>query len=385
MPSDVSTIPFRFELKWLAGPFLIILAAALLILFFPAPMEPPLSTSGLPEQPKIFSAAVNVNEAKALAQTQCAHTYSCRGMDCLEKVLTHVDSASESIHAVLRTPAPRVLRDHLRAAIKRGVDVQLVLDSSLNPKFYLEGASIRVKRVSQFVATNFMIIDDSTVVFGSDPLVYAMDPDVIQVVCQDPERRPYFALFDRVWGEESSAFTPETTQEEILSDAEILIPETSSSCQESACGPDTFTCEGTTKIYRDYFCADACMYQIIPLYYSLDCGYTHPGFGPDGSPLIIITESDVDGGTLASEFIEFTALQPLELTGFTLLRNDESLITFSAPFILNGAARVYSGGGTTVTTIVYLNQDLRLWNEPGTTATLQNPQGEVVATQTFEG
>lgn len=379
-----STIPTRFELKWLIGPLAIIIAAGLIAFYLPTlpASSPPASTP--PSQPVLVEKSIDVAAAKAEAEAQCSLAFSCSELDCLEKVLTHIDAASVSIDAVLRTPAPKILRDHLRLAIKRGVVVRLVLDPALNPKFYLQGAQVRIKSVNRFVASNFMIIDSSIVVLGTDSQTYAASPDVIHVACTDIERDPYLALFSRVWENESTPFISETTEEEAISDSELSVP-SDDACESSSCGPDTFTCEGATKVYTDYFCSSSsCVYQIIPLVYSSDCGYSNPGFAPDGSSLIVITEAEVDEGQAANEFIEFTSLEPVELTGFTLLRNGQSLITFPSPFILNGAARVYTGNGVTSTTIVYLNQNSPQWNQPGTVATLLNPNGFVVATRTFD-
>ena len=60
------------------------------------------------------------------------------------------------------------------------------------------------------------------------------------------------------------------------------------------------------------------------------------------------------------------------------------LITFPEPYILDGAARVYTKTGTNTNTIVYLNLPQTLWNTSGTVATLVNPFGEVVAERVFE-
>jgi len=385
MTSDENTLPFRFEFKWLVGPLSIIVVAALLILLFPIPEESTNTPVEAPPQPVLVTPAVDVAAAKEAALLQCAHEYSCTQTDCLEKVLTHVDSASVRIDAMLRTPAPKEFRDRLRMAIKRGVEVNLILDSTLNPKFFLEGANIRVKRISQFVTTNFLIIDRSITVYGNDPKIYAQPPDVLSVICEEHETQPYLSLFDRIWEEESSPFTSETTEEEILADSELTLPTDTSSCQENSCGPDTFTCEGTTKVWTDYYCDSSCAYTILPLYFSQECGYATPGFGPDGNPLIVITETEVDEGQLSNEFIEFTSLQSLELSNFTLLKDGETLITFPAPYILDGSAKVYTGSGTSTTSIIYLGQGSPLWKTPGTTATLVNPDGVVVVTQTFEG
>ncbi len=385
MAGDENTLPFRFELKWLIGPFAIIGVAAFLILFFPVPEITSPSVVESPPQPILVTPLVDVAAAKEAALLQCTHEYVCSASDCLEKVLTHVDSASVRIDAVLRTPAPKEFRDRLRMAIKRGVVVNLVLDSTLNPKFFLEGANIRVKKISQFVATNFLIVDRSVVVYGSDSKVYAQPPDVLRVVCEGHETEPYLSLFDRIWEKESSSFTSETEEEEVLDDSELTIPSEASSCQESACGPDTFTCDGTTKVWQDYHCDGSCVYTILPLYFSQECGYTNPGFGPDGEPLIVITETEVDEGQVAQEFIEFTSLQSLELSNFTLLKDGELLITFPSPYILDGSAKVYTGPGISTTSIIYLSQSAALWKTPGTTATLLNPDGVVVVTQTFEG
>ncbi len=381
MASDATYVPTRFQLKWLLGPLALIAAAAAITFLIPS-LPPDTSSLPIVEQPVLVE-QVDVSAAKLEATAQCSLTFDCSQLDCLEKVLTHIDSASVSIDAVLRTPAPKVLRDHLRLAIKRGVAVQLVLDASLNPKFYLQGAVIRVKQVNKFVAANFMIIDDEIIVHGSDPQIYAAAPDVIHVACEDNEKQPYLDLFSRVWEAETNPYSSELLEEEVLSDSELTLDE-GSTCNASECGPDSYTCSGTTKIFQDYFCSDVCVYQIIPLSYSPDCGYTNPGFDEEGNPLITITESEVDGGQVSSEFLEFTASQPVELTGFTLLKNNEVLVTFASPFILNGAARVYTPEGTTTTVTVYLNKFFPLWNEPGTTATLLNPNGFVVASQTFE-
>lgn len=377
-------VPARFELKWLLGPLAIILVAGLIAFYLPTIPSSSGEKIAIPEQPIIVETPVNVEAAKLEAAAQCSLTFACDSIDCLEKVLTQIDSATSSIDAVLRTPAPKVLRDHLRSAIKRGVDVRLVLDPTLNPKFYLQGAQVRIKRVNNFVASNFMIIDSSTVIHGTNSEVYAVSPDVIHVACIPLERDPYLALFSRVWSEESTPFVSETTQEEVVTDAEMSVP-TPDVCDSSECPPDLFICVGTTKVYTDYFCSsESCVYQIVPLVYSSDCGYTNPGFAPDGSPLIVITETEVDEGQVANEFIEFTALEPVELTGFTLLRDGVPVITFDTPYILNGAARTYTGTGTTTTTVVYLNQFSPQWNVSGTVATLLNPNGFVVAERTFD-
>ncbi len=382
--SSKEGIPTRFDWKWLLGPLFIILVAVAFVYlasFLDAEKESALPS--LPEQPSVFAPVVDVKKARELSRNQCESTFDCSQVDCLEKILTHIDSSTKTIEAILRTPAPRAMRDHLRSAIRRGVDVRLVLDNKLNPKFFLEGGQIRVKPATGFVATNFMIIDRELVVFGTDPLVYAASPDIIRVACQKDEQQPYLDLFDRFWQQESTAFTPQTEQEEILSENEI-IQNTNQSCDATTCGPDPFTCEGTTKILKDYFCADACVYQILILAYSPDCGYSNPGFGPDGNSLIVISEAEVDEGQLGYEFIEFLSLQSLELTGFQLLKDGQPVLTFSSTFVLNGAARVYSGSGTNSPTIVYLNQSSAIWL-PGTTATLANPVGNVVASRTFEG
>jgi hypothetical protein len=386
MDTERSTIPTRFELKWLLGPLVIILAAGLIALYLPTVSTPSPSLPFTPlEQPVLVETPIDVEAAQLEAASQCSLTFSCEKFDCLEKILTHIDASTVSIDAVLRTPAPKLLRDHLRLAIKRGVIVRLVLDPTLNPKFYLQGALVHIKQVDRFVASNFMIIDSKKVVYGTDPQTYASYPDVIRVACTESERVPYSDLFERVWTDESVPFVSETTVEESVDDASLSVPSGENMCSSSDCGTDTYTCVGTTKMYQDYFCdGTACAYQIIPLAYSSDCGYTNPGFAPDGSPLIIITETEVDEGQVANEFIEFTALSPVELTGFTLLRDDNTLITFSAPFILNGAARVYTGNGTPVTTVVYLQYSSALWDASGTTATLFNPNNVMVATRTFE-
>ncbi|MFH0969856.1 MAG: TrmB family transcriptional regulator sugar-binding domain-containing protein [Candidatus Diapherotrites archaeon] len=376
---------FRFDWKWLIGPIAIIAVAGLLILFFPLEQTRPTYSSELPPQPITIQQGIDVAKAKEHAQLQCAQTYDCSSQDCLEKLLTHVDSASISIEAVLRTPSPKEFRDHLRLAIKRGVRVDLVLDASLNPSFLLEGATIRVKNISHFIGTNFLIVDRSAVLFGSNPRIYAAEPDVIHVVCEDISRYPYFALFDRVWATETIAFNSETVNEEILSESELSLTESEDSCSSATCGPDTYTCVDTTKVWQHYSCMGSCLYEIIPLYFSYDCGYTNPGFGPDGSPLVIITETEVDEGFTSNEFIEFTALQPLELSNFSLLKDGNLLITFPTPYILNGSAKVFTGKGVDSTSIIYLNQTAPLWKTIGTTATLVNPFGDVVAAQTFEG
>lgn len=377
-------VPARFELKWLLGPLAIILAAGFIAFYLPTiPSSTPIIVAP-PEQPVLVEDVVDVAAAKVEAAAQCSLTFSCAEIDCLEKVLTHIDSASVSIDAVLRTPAPKVLRDHLRLAIKRGVTVRLVLDPTLNPKFYLQGAQVHIKQVSRFVASNFMVIDSSIVVHGSNPQSYAIAPDVIHVACTGIERDPYLLLFDRVWGDESTPFISEVLEEELVPDSGLSVPG-DDVCVSSDCGTDTYTCVGTTKVYQDYFCdGSSCAYQIIPLAYSADCGYTNPGFDPEGNPLIVITETEVDEGQVANEFIEFTALSPVELTGFTLLKDDTVLITFTEAFILNGAARVYTGVGTTTTTVVFLGQSSPLWDASNVTATLLNPDGFVVATRTFD-
>jgi hypothetical protein len=332
----------------------------------------------------LVTPAVDVEAAKEAALLQCAHEYVCSEQDCLEKVLTHVDSASIEIDAVLRTPAPREFRDHLRAAIKRGVKVNLVLDASLNPSFFLQGANIRVKLVSKFVATNFLIIDRSVVVHGSDPQIYAAPPDVIKVSCTEKEVGPYISLFDRIWTGESAPFTPDHEVEEVLAENEISQP-AGGSCELSSCGPDTYTCDGTTKIWQHYSCQDACVYTVLPLYYSSECGYSTPGFAPDGTPLVVISEIEVDEGQVGNEFIQFTALQSLELSNFSLLKDGALLSTFPTPYILDGSAKVYTGPGTNSPTAVYLGLGSAIWKTAGTVATLVNPDGVVVATQTFGG
>lgn len=385
MPEDNDSIPFRFELKWLIGPFAIILLAVGVAFFFPSIPTPPVDIQSYnPAQPIVVEDPVDVAAAREIALSQCEATFDCTERDCLEKILTHIDSAETSIDAVLRTPAPRELRDHLRLAIERGVIVRLVLDSSLNPKFYLKGADIRVKKISAFVATNFMAIDKRSVIFGTNPTIYAAPPDVIKVACQESEMSPYLALFERVWKTETNAFEAETTQEEILSEDEIMI-DTTNTCNETDCQADTFFCDETTKVWQNYFCENACVYEIIPLFFSTDCGYTNPGFGPDGNPLVVITEAEVDEGQSTNEFLEFTAIQPLELSHFSLLKDGQPLITFPEPYILNGSAKVFTGNGTDSTTAVYLDLNSTLWKTAGTTATLVNPEGMIVATQTFEG
>jgi hypothetical protein len=385
MAPDENSLPFRFQFKWLIGPFAIIGVAVLLILFLPSLPEESPPVVELPPQPILVSPAVDVAAAKEAALQQCTHEYVCADKDCLEKVLTHVDSASQRIDAILRTPAPKEFRDRLRMAIKRGVEVNLVLDSTLNPKFFLEGANIRVKKISGFVTTNFLIVDREIVVYGSDPHEYAQSPDVLKVVCEEFETSPYILLFDRIWEGESTSFASETTEEEILADSELSIPSNNVSCQEEACGPDTFTCDGTTKVWVDYSCDSSCVYTILPLYFSQDCGYSTPGFSPEGNPLVFITETEVDEGQISNEFIEFTSTQSLELSNFSLTKDGELLITFPSPYILDGSAKVYTGTGVSTTNIIYLNQTVTLWKDPGTTASLVNPDGVVVATQTFEG
>ncbi len=382
MADERPIIPTRFQLSWLLGPLAILLVAIAFV--FLIPDAPPAPTNpGIIEQPALVEKNVDVNAAREQAKLQCSQTYTCTQVDCLEKVLVHVDSASVFIDAILRTPAPKVLRDHLRLAIKRGVKVRMVLDATLSSKFFMQGATIRVKPVQGFVASNFMIVDAQRVVHGTDPSVYAIPPDVIHVACEEKETQPYLTLFDRVWGTESTPFTPDTLQEEAVFDAELAIP-SDNSCDESSCGPDTYVCSGTTKVYTDYFCSGSCVYQIIPLYFSPTCGYATPGFDENGNPLIVISETEVDEGQVGNEFIEFLALQSVELTGFTLVKDDNTLITFSNPFILNGAARVYTSTGASTSTVVYLNLPSALWNTSGTTATLLNPDGQVVATRTFE-
>ncbi len=385
MTDDENALSFKFELKWLVAPLAIIGAAALLILFFPIAEEPVIPPAENPPQPTLFLPPADVRAAKEAALQQCTHEYDCSTTDCLEKIMTHVDSASLRIDAILRTPAPKEFRDRLRAAIQRGVEVNLILDSTLNPQFFLEGARIRVKQVSPFIATNFIIVDRSIVVSGSDPQVYAQKPDTIRVDCEDEKTNPYLSLFDRVWATESSSFTPATDEEEILADSELSIPSENVSCQEDACGTDTFTCDGTTKVWENHYCDTACAYTIILLYFSQECGYTNPGFGPEGNPLMVISETEVDEGQLSQEFIEFTSLQSIELSGFSLLKDGLLIITFPAPYILDGSAKVYTGEGDSSTSTIYLNQETPLWDAPGTTATLVNPNGDTVVMVTFEG
>lgn len=383
MGNESESLPFRFEMKWLIGPIAIILLAAGVAFFFPEPVADMQPAPLLPSQPVVVEKRVDVQAAQELALSQCESTFDCTERDCLEKVITHIDSAEQSIDAVLRTPAPRLLRDHLRMAIARGVVVRLVLDSSLNPKFYLKGADIHVKKISAFVATNFMIIDRRSVIYGTHPEIYAAAPDVIKVACTEKEYSPYFALFDRVWKTESNAFESETTEEEILSENEISL-NTNDSCDVSSCGEDTFFCDGTTKIWQHFFCSNACAYEVVPLYFSEDCGYSNPGFSPGGDPLVVISETEVDEGQTPNEFLEFTALQSLELSHFSLLQNGAELITFPEPFILDGSAKVFTGSGFSTTTSIYLNLSNPLWTVAGTTATLINPNGDVVAAVTFE-
>ncbi|MDZ4256003.1 MAG: hypothetical protein U1C71_00175 [archaeon] len=377
-------IPFRFEWKWLVGPIVLILVAGALILLFPDPLPPAPGDTTPHVNPDVIP-GLSVSAAKALANDQCSLSFDCTHLDCLEKIVVQVDSASHTIDAILRTPAPKEFRDHLRQAIKRGVTVRLILDPTLNPQFFLEGAHIRIKSVTKFVATNFLLIDGESVIFGTDPRLYAQAPDVIEVACEEHIVSVYRVLFDRVWGNESAAFTPETDTEEAIGDDALLSDDDEGGVYtQETCGPDTFTCVDTTKVWQAYSCdGTSCVYQIIPLYYSADCGYDNPGFGPDGNPLVIISEVEFDEGSIAKEFLEFLALQSLELSHFTLLRDDVPLITFPEPYILHGAARVHTGQGTNTPTTIYLDLNQTLWNIPGTKATLINPFGKIVAEQVF--
>ncbi len=391
MKETLEHIPLAFQWKWIIAPAVILLIAIGLILFIPSPPPKdavPIATS--PETGARTSSStviLSTEEAHTIALMQCAATYSCTETDCLEKVLTHIDSATTRIYAILKTPAPREFREHLRAAIARGVSVQLILDAALNPKFYLEGAQIHTKNISNFVATNFVLVDNTSIIVGEDPENYAVPPDTINVICKENERIAFEKLFLRLWENETKSFISETTEEEILSDEKISLNQTpNTTCEESSCPPDTFTCEGTTKLWQNYFCASGgCAYALLPLYFSSDCGYSNPGFGPQGEPLIIITETEFDEQNIETEFIEFTSLQSLELSGFTLMRNGVSIITFPTPYILDGAARVYTGNGTNTTTSIFLNSSTPLWSNPNTTAALVNPVGIIVAQQTFGG
>lgn len=381
-------IPFKFNWKWLAGPILLLIIAVGIAWFVPVPESPnPIITTTPQIKNPIIPIVLDLEQAKQLAGEQCGTIFDCSAVDCLEKVLTQIDSSSKTIHAVLRTPSPKALRDHIRAAIARGVEVNMVLDPTLNPKFYLQGANIRIKTIPNFIAANFIVIDSQKVMFGSNPGIFASSPDIIEVACDESITQAYESLFQKVWKEESASFTSQTNEEETLSENEISSNtlSNSTSCSQEECGPDTYYCESTTKIWKHYFCTEiGCAYDIIPLYFSPDCGYENPGFDSEGNPLIVFSEVEVDEGVIQNEFVEFLALQPLELTHFTLLKNDEELITFAEPFILNGTARVYTTTGESTTQIVYLNYPNLLWIEQGTTATLVNPFGEIVATRTFE-
>ena len=382
-------IPAAFQWKWLVAPAVILILAAALVLLFPSlpPAPAIIPVEEVPLEPESsVTQGLSTETAKAIALTQCDAVYDCSEVDCLEKVLTHVDSSTKHIYAVLRTPAPKAFRDRLRAAIARGVNVQLILDSSLNPKFYLANANIHVKNVTNFVATNFLIVDDTSVIVGSNPQTYASPPDIIEVACKENEKEAYTSLFLRLWETESNAFTSISTEEEVLSEEQISSNASNEVCSESSCPPDTFVCQGTTKMWQNYFClGSSCAYELLPLYFSSDCGYSNPGFGANGEPLIIITETEFDEQQSQTEFIEFTSLQSLELSGFTLLRNGVPLITFPSPYILNGAARVFTGSGTNTTTQIFLGSSTPLWAEPNTVATLVNPNGNVVAQQTLGG
>jgi hypothetical protein len=387
MDSEEKSISVRFEYRWLAAPLALVIVAVLFIYFFPVnDNSPPSLPTETPLQPLMGAAPIDVEKAKEWALAQCAHEYDCTQKDCLEKVLTHVDASIKTIEAVLRTPAPRELRDHLRKAIKRGVNVKLILDPALNSAFFLEGAEIRMKRVSKFIASNFMAIDREMVVYGSNSQIYAAAPDVIKVACEGAERDSYFFIFDKVWKNDSTSYMSQTDEEEILADSELGVSGNDASvCDAAACGPDSFSCSGTTKIWENYFCESACVYETILLYYSPECGYSTPGFGPDGNSLVVISETEVDEGQISSEFIEFASLQPLELSGFSLLKNGVLLTTFPTPYILNGSAKVYTGSGANTPTTIYLNELTPLWKTPGTTATLVNPDWVPVASKTFEG
>ena len=187
------------------------------------------------------------------------------------------------------------------------------------------------------------------------------------------------------WQNESQAYNSETTEEEIVPDAQLNTSTSGEVCEQTSCPGNTFTCQSTTKIFQTYFCSGSgCAYQVISLYYSTDCAYGNPGFDAGGNPLVVISETDVDSGSAQNEFLEFLALQPLELSGFTVLKNNVPVITFPSPFLLNGAARVYTGSGSETLTTTYLNLGSPIWNEPNTIVTLVNPFGIVVATQTFD-
>ncbi|QQR92815.1 MAG: hypothetical protein IPJ89_01055 [Candidatus Iainarchaeum archaeon] len=385
--SDSSSAPMRFQMQWLLGPAALIVLAIVLVVAFPsAPAPSAVAPDVASPEPVSEVTTIPPDQARTIALTQCAATYDCTQADCLEKVLTHIDSATQRIQAVLRTPAPKIFRDHLRAAIKRGVKVELILDSSLNPKFFLEGAVVRVKSVNNFVATNFVQVDDTSVLVGTDPAVYAQGADTIRVICRENERDLFQALFSRLWQNESSAFSSQTTEEEVLSDSELSISSGGSgdACVISQCPADSYTCSSTTKIWQNYFCTeDGCAYEILPLYFSADCGYVNPGFDAQGMPLIVITETETDERNVQNEFLEFTALQSLELSGFSLLRNGVPLITFPDPFILDGAARVHTGSGTNTTTAIHLASPTTLWSGETVMATLINPLGNVVAEREF--
>lgn len=388
MPSsDSLNPPMRFQFQWLLGPFVLILLAIALIIVFPSPPPAPVIVPNVASPEPVSEVnTIPPDQARSIALTQCAVTYDCAQADCLEKVLTHIDSATQRIQAVLRTPAPKIFRDHLRAAIKRGVKVELILDASLNPKFFLEGATVRVKSVNNFVATNFVQVDDTSVLVGSNPEIYAQGTDSIRVICRENERELFKSLFSRLWQNESSAFSSQSTQEEILSDNELSVGGSGSgnACVIAQCPADSYTCSSTTKIWQNYFCTDeGCAYEILPLYFSADCGYVNPGFDAFGQPLIVITETEFDERNIQNEFLEFTALQSLELSGFSLLRDGIPLITFPDPFILDGSARVHTGAGTNTTTRIYLNSPSTLWSGGTVTATLVNPIGNVVAQRVF--
>ncbi len=384
---ESNPITMHFKLRWLMGPIALIVVAILLVVLYPTAPAPILVPAPAPSpEPVPEISLLPPEQAKSIALSQCAVTYDCAKSDCLEKVLTHIDSATQRIQAVLRTPAPKVFRDHLRAAIKRGVQVELILDASLNPKFFLEGATIHVKSISNFVATNFVLVDDTSVLIGSDPSNYAQGTDSIHVACHENEKVAFSTLFNRLWENETTAFASQSNEEEIISDKELSIPSSNATnaCVLSQCPADSYTCASTTKIWQHYFCtAGGCAYEILPLFFSLDCGYLNPGFDAQGFPLIVITEAEFDERNIQNEFIQFTALQSLELSGFTLLKDGAPLITFPSPFILDGAARVYTGSGTSTTTAVYLGSSVPLWSGGTTTATLVNPIGNIVAQRTF--
>ena len=90
MADERPIIPTRFQLSWLLGPLAILLVAIAFV--FLIPDAPPAPTNpGIIEQPALVEKNVDVNAAREQAKLQCSQTYTCTQVDCLEKVLVHVE------------------------------------------------------------------------------------------------------------------------------------------------------------------------------------------------------------------------------------------------------------------------------------------------------